>query len=149
MSSQDDWRFDGPDDEASGPTDDSSASWTHDEPLVDDGMVDTLIVTATNPAGTVSARALLDGRVLDIELSPLVAHSSEAALASEITTVARLANRKGRAAQHAFTALLMQQLGHDAVMTRTYLEHELGLPSPDTVLQEQTAAFSRDDGPDE
>lgn len=128
---------------------DASGLWTDEEPLDDDPMVDTLTVTATNPARTVSATALLDGRVLEIGLLPQVTKLTEAELANEITTVARLAGQQGRAAQHAFIAMFMRQLGHDESATRSFLERDIGLPSPETVLQEKLAAFptrNADDG---
>ena len=119
----------------------ASGLWTYDESLDDDPMVDTLTVTATNPTGTVSATALLDGRVMEIGLLPQVTKLTEGELAAEIAAVARLAGQQGKAAQHAFIAMFMRQLGHDGAALRSFLERNVGLPSPETVLQEKSAAF--------
>lgn len=120
---------------------DASGLWAYQEPRNDDPTVDTLTVTATNPTGTVSATALLDGRVMEIGLLPQVTKMTETELANEIAAVARLAGQQGKAAQHAFIAMFMRQLGHDGAALRSFLEREVGLPSPETVLQEKSAAF--------
>lgn len=129
---------------------DASGLWTYEESLDDDPMVDTLTVTATNPARTVSATALLDGRVMSVGLSPQVTKMTATELANEIATVGRLAGQQGKAAQHAFITMFMRQLGHDGAALRSFLERDVGLPSPETVLQQKSAAFfatrNADDG---
>ncbi|MEE3064364.1 MAG: hypothetical protein VYA67_10435 [Actinomycetota bacterium] len=68
------------------------------------------LVKVTNPAGSVSAMALVDGSVVLIDLSPKVTKMSEAALADEILVVADLARQQGLAAQQTFMAQVMQAL---------------------------------------
>ena len=141
MSQDDDWgsdRFDDDDLDASA----ASQGWNVGDESADDGFVETLTVTASNRQGTVSARALLDGRVIDIAISPNVMRMTEAELADEIMLVATLARQQGRAAQHAYVAALMRHLGHDEAGTRSFLERDLGLPSPETVLKEKAAALA-------
>jgi hypothetical protein len=130
--------FDAGDDE-----DDPAVLWpAPDDRTESEPEVETLTVTATNPARTVSATALLDGRLVEVRLERRVGTTmTESELAEQIALVARLANRQGKAAQHAFTAAFMHQLGHDPSNTRSFLERTLGLPSPDTVLQERAAMF--------
>lgn len=99
----------------------------------DDDSVSTLLCTASNPPGTVSATALLSGRILDVEFSPEAARMTGRELAEEIRSVAALANQQARAAQHSVMATLMDRLGKDPAETRSFLERELGLPSPESV----------------
>jgi hypothetical protein len=114
------------------------------EPSVDnaDDQILTLLFTATNPPETVSVAVLLDGRVLRVELAPQVTSMTESELADEISVIAGLARQQARAAQHALVVESMLTLGHDRVATRGFLEHELGLPSPDTVTSERAQLFA-------
>ena len=107
-----------------------------------DEDVMTLLFTATNPPGTVSATAVMDGRTVRIDLSQQVTDMTETQLAQEITIIAGLAQRQAQAAQHAMAANVMQRLGHDGASTESYLERELGLPSPQTVLSERAQLFA-------
>jgi hypothetical protein len=106
-----------------------------------DDEIDTLMVTVTNPGGTVSATALMSGQVVKVALSPQVTKFTESQLAEEITFVATLARKQAQAAQHSFAAAFMRRLGHDPAATRALLESELGLPSPQSVLAEKAQAF--------
>lgn len=108
----------------------------------EDDDVTTLLFTATNPPGTVSATAVTDGRTVRIDLSSHITEMTESHLAQEITLIARLARRQAQAAQHAMAANMMQRLGHDGPSTQSYLERELGLPSPQTVLSEKAQLFA-------
>ncbi|HTX96062.1 MAG TPA: hypothetical protein VME67_15075 [Mycobacterium sp.] len=51
--------------------------------------------TVTNPPGTVSVSALLDGSTDHVELSPKVTGMTEDELAEEILVIARLARHQG------------------------------------------------------
>ena len=120
------------------------------DPLLEmvDGEVDTLLVTVSSPAATVSTTVLLNGRVVTVNLAQAVSGWSEAQLAEEIVVIATLARKQALAAQHSFTAEFMRQLGHDPAATRGLLERELGLPSPSDVLAEKARIFAtryRDD----
>lgn len=108
----------------------------------DDDGVSTLLCTASNPAGTVSATALLSGRVIEVELSPEAARMTERELAEAIRIVAAQSNQQARAAQHAVIATMMDRLGRDPVATRSHLESELDLPSPDSVKAARAEWFS-------
>ncbi len=119
-------------------SDDESDSF----PAVTDGEVDTLLVTVSNPAATVSATVLLNGRVVTVDLAQAVTGWSEDRLAEEIVVIATLARKQALAAQHSFTAAFMRQLGHDPAATRGLLERELGLPSPSDVLAEKARIFA-------
>ena len=72
------------------------------------------LFTVTNPPGTVSVSAALDGTIQRVELSPKVASTmTEAELAEEVLVVADLARQKGLAGQHAF---ILEQVGQTGVM---------------------------------
>jgi ESX secretion-associated protein EspD/H len=134
-------------------TDFSSASWEDDDAESDDDpwetadssddgeLVTTLLFTATNPPGTVSVTAVMDGRIVRVDLSPGVTRMTESQLAEEITVISKIAGRQALAAQHALAAGVMRKLGHDSAATRAYLERELGLPSLQTVLTEKLGVF--------
>ena len=66
---------------------------------------------------------------------------TESQLAEEIIVISKIAGRQALAAQHALAANVMRKLGHDSAATRGYLERELGLPSPHTVLAEKIGVF--------
>ena len=109
----------------------------------DDDFVETLLCQAINPAGTVAVTALLSGRIFGVELSPMACRLSESELAREIKATAALANQQARGAQHQVIATLLDRHGHDPAATRSMLEHELGLPSPETVATARAEWFSR------
>lgn len=102
----------------------------------------TMFFTVTNPPGTVSATALLDGRPIQVTLTPQVADMTESELAEEISLIARLASQNARAGQHLLASGMLQQMGEDPVSAQTYVEYELGLPSAETVLADKAQIFA-------
>ena len=88
----------------------------------------TMFFTVTNPPGTVSATALMDGRPIQVTLAPQVADMTESELAEEISLIARLASQNARAGQHLLVSGMMQQMGEDPLTARSFVEHELGAP---------------------
>jgi ESX secretion-associated protein EspD/H len=125
-------------------SEDGDGGWDSIDAHVDDtdSKPQTLLFTITNPPGTVSATASLDGRIQQIELSPKVTAMTESQLAEEVTVLAGLARQRARAAQHALIVEFMRRLGHERVITRGFLERELGLPSPETVRDEVAQVFA-------
>jgi hypothetical protein len=131
-----------------GPWDDDHGHW--DSPLAephtdvgpDGAEPNTMFFSVTNPPGTVSVTALADGRPVHVELGPEVANMTESQLGEEISVIARLASQNARAAQHLLASTMLQRLGHDRVSTRSYVEHELGLPSPETALADKAYVFA-------
>jgi len=108
----------------------------------DDDAPQMLFFTVTNPPGTVSVTASIDGRPIQVDLAPQVAQMTESELAEEISLIARLASQNARAGQHVLVSGLMQQMGDDPMSARSYVEHELGLPSAETVLAEKAQIFA-------
>lgn len=89
------------------------------------------LFTVTNPPGTVTVSAFMDGRVHRIDLSPKVSTMTESQLAEEIVVIAGLATQNARSAQYAFMLEGMREQGHDNVATRDFLARDLDLPSPE------------------
>jgi hypothetical protein len=87
--------------------------------------------TVTNPPGTVTVSAFLDGSVRSIDLTERVTTMTETDLAEEIVVIARLATQDARAAQYASMLEGMGHQGHDDVATRDFLTRDLQLPSPE------------------
>lgn len=96
----------------------------------------------TNPPGTVTVSAHLDGRVHHIELAPKVTTMTEAHLAEEIVVIARLATQDAKAAQYAFMLDGMRQQGHDDASTRDFLTRDLDLPSPEDAGEARAQVFA-------
>jgi hypothetical protein len=123
--------------------DDSEEDWFTDadnhpaSAAADGDTIETVLVTATNPSGSVTATGFMDGRVFQVLLSSQVTRMTEAELADEVVTTCALASRQAEAAQHYLLATLMRELGQDPASTRSFLEHTIGLPTPETVISEK------------
>jgi hypothetical protein len=85
---------------------------------------------------------MIGGRLHRIDLSANAADMTEAQLVDEIVFLAGLAAEKAQAAQHAVIVQLMRTMGHDSVMTSGYIEHDLGLPSPQTAEARRADVFA-------
>jgi hypothetical protein len=96
----------------------------------------------TNPPGTVTVTAFLDGRVKQVDLSPKVTEMTEADLADEIVVIAGLATADARSAQYAYMLEGMRRQGHDDVATRDFLARDLDLPTPDEAKAARAQLFS-------
>lgn len=100
------------------------------------------VVTVTNPPGTVSVSAFLDGRISRIELSPKASGLTEAKLAEEVVVVAGLAGQDAKSTQYVSMLEGMRRQGHDDAATRDFLTRDLGLPSPEQARAERTRVFT-------
>jgi hypothetical protein len=108
--------------------------------------------TVTNPAGTVSVSALMDGRTHRVKLSPTATKLTESELAEEITVLAGLARQKGLAGTH--THLLdnaseveglqeLNNLGLDGdEVFRDFVEIGMQLPTPEQADAAQAEVFA-------
>ena len=112
------------------------------QPGDDEQKLSAPLFTVTNPPGTVSVSAYLDGRVHHIDLTAKATTMTEAQLAEEILIIAGLARQKARSAQYAFMLDGMRDLGHDNVATRDFLSRDLGLPSPEEATAETAQLFA-------
>lgn len=119
-------------------------SWGSVVAPADDGEDETPapLFTVTNPPGTVSVAAYLDGRVHQIALSPKVVDMTERELADEIVVIADLAAQQARSAQYSFMLEGMREHGHDDAATRDFLSRDLNLPTPEQADANQAQVFS-------
>lgn len=120
------------------------AAASSENPTADSAIdsVPTLLFTATNPPGTVSVTAMIDGRVLRVDLSSGVVEMTEHELSEEILLLSSLAQLQAGAAKHTLIAEFMTRLGRDRVAVAANLEYEIGLPSPESVRERREAAFA-------
>jgi hypothetical protein len=112
------------------------------EEPAEDGELPVPVFAVTNPPGSVTVTAFLDGRVKQIDLSPKVTDMTEADLADEIAVIAGLATAYARSAQYAYMLEGMRQQGHDDVATRDFLARDLDLPTPDEAKEARAQLFS-------
>jgi hypothetical protein len=136
------------DDAAATPQDDAGDTRGLIDPDVTDeewnDEVLTLLFTATNPSGTVAVTSLISGQPVKVELEPATTRMTEQQLGEEISLVAALSRQQALASQHVLVGQILGQLGHDPVATRSFLERDLGLPSPETVRAERARLFASD-----
>lgn len=102
------------------------------------------VFSVTNPAGTVTATALMVGRLQRIELAhdaKLATSMTESELAQEILLVGRLAGQKARS--ELFTVMVDQTAaaGQDPAVARRFLRDDVGLPTPEESATAQAEAF--------
>jgi hypothetical protein len=109
---------------------------------VDDGDLPVPVFAVSNPPGTVTVTAFLDGRLKQIDLSPKVTGMTETDLAEEIVVIAGLATADARSAQYACMLEGMRQQGHDDAATRDFLARDLDLPTPDEAKAARAQLFS-------
>lgn len=101
------------------------------------------LFTVTNPPGTVSVSARVDGGVDRVALSEKVTAMTETQLAEEIRVMAHLAGEKGQAAQHTFLTEIMRQLGgDDTEAIGGFLRDDLNLASPEQAETTQARVFA-------
>jgi len=112
-----------------------------EDPAEDDDLP-VPVFAVTNPPGTVTVTAFLDGRVKQVDLSPKVTEMTEADLADEIVVIAGLATADARSAQYAYMLEGMRRQGHDDVATRDFLARDLDLPTPDEAKAARARLFS-------
>jgi hypothetical protein len=108
----------------------------------DDETFETLLFTATNPDGTVSVTALMNGEILRVTLSAAVTSMTEPSLAEEILVLASMSRLQALAGQHALIAALMGRLGRDPAETHSFLERDLRLPSPTSINETRAKVFA-------
>lgn len=123
-------------------TEDPSEYASDSEDATDDNDAPAMLFTVTNPPGTVSVTVMADGGPMQIDLAPRAVDMTESRLAEEISLMARLAGRNALAGQHVLISGIMRRLGHDRLAVQSYLEHELGLPSAETVLAAKAEIFA-------
>jgi hypothetical protein len=114
--------------------------------------------TVTNPHGTVSVSALMDGRTHRVQLSPKASSLTESELADEIIVLSGLARKKGLAGQHTYLVDNVSQveglhdldeLGLDGNQVfRDFVQVGMRLPTPEQADAEQAEVFAARYTPD-
>ncbi|GAS89019.1 YbaB/EbfC family nucleoid-associated protein [Mycolicibacterium brisbanense] len=115
----------------SAPDDDEPAFSALDALDAENDEPDVPIFSVTNPPGTVTVTAYMDGRVQQIDLSPKAVDMTESDLIDEILVIAELATQDARSAQYSFMLEGMREQGHDDFATRDFLTRDLNLPTPE------------------
>jgi hypothetical protein len=100
------------------------------------------VFTVSNPPGTVTVTAFLDGRVMHIDLSHKVTQMTESDLADEIVVISGLATQDAKSAQYAFMLEGMREQGHDDAATRDFLTRDLDLPTPEQAQAARAQIFA-------
>jgi hypothetical protein len=108
--------------------------------------------TVTNPPGTVSVSALMDGRTQRVQLSPKASSLTESELAEEILVLSELARQKGLAGQHTYLfdnasqvegLRDLDELGLDGNQVfRDFVQAGMRLPTPEQADAEQAEVFA-------
>lgn len=100
-------------------------------------------VSASNPAGTISATATISGWLQRVELAPAVTSMTEYDLARDVVATAELASLKGRASQHTLVQDMLTYQGLDRHSARDYLDQYMDLPTPEQAEQAEAQARAR------
>jgi hypothetical protein len=102
------------------------------------------LFTVTNPQGSVSVSALMDGRIHQVKLTDKVESMGEPQLAEEIFVIADLARQKARAAQYTFMLENMKDSGDENGMTafRELVSLSLHLPTPEEAAAAEEETFA-------
>ncbi|OBI86379.1 DUF2694 domain-containing protein [Mycobacterium asiaticum] len=107
---------------------------------------DLALFTVTNPAGSVSVTALMDGRVQQVTVTDKASSMSESGLAEEILVIADLARQKARAAQHTFMVENMSEMTGDNDQQNALLHEFVGatlnLPTPEEAAAYEAQVFA-------
>lgn len=107
---------------------------------------DLALFTVTNPQGSVSVTALMDGRVQNITVTEKASSMSESALAEEIFVIADLARQKARAAQHTLMVETMSEITGDnsqqSALLHEFVESTLHLPTPEEAAAREAEVFA-------
>jgi hypothetical protein len=124
--------------------------WDDDDP-VEDGERDDLaapdddappLFSVTNPPGTVSVTAYLNGCVQRVDLAPNVTDMTERELADEILVIAELARLKARSVMHTFLVEGMHRMGYDTAGLSAGLTADLDMPTRELAAEVTAQVFA-------
>jgi len=88
------------------------------------------VISATNPPGTVTVTAHLDGLVQQVELAASATTMTESQLAEEVRVVADLAAKKATSAMYIFMVELMVAQGIGRETAETFMQSNMTLATP-------------------
>ncbi|MBU9765727.1 hypothetical protein FR943_17990 [Mycobacterium sp. TNTM28] len=101
------------------------------------------LFTVAHPSNLLSVTASISGGIYTVDLSPEVATLGESQLAQTIKATAELASLKGRSVQYALIYELMSSQGIDGAAVTQYLDHDIGLPTPQQAADAEAEAVSQ------
>lgn len=109
----------------------------------DDGAEAIPVAIATNPPGTVSVTAHLNGSIAQIDLDPRVALMSESELAEEVQAVAEVAAKKATAVLHVSIVRMLLDQGMEMGEARDFVENHMPYATPDQAVSAERDLVNR------
>lgn len=106
------------------------------------------LFSVTNPPGTLTVTAFLDGGIQSVEISPSLGGVTESELARELLDIAKVAAVKARAGQYEFLLEATPDQAGEREFLGEFLQHGVGLPTPEQAAQveaEFVQRYLRDD----
>ena len=97
-------------------------------PADDNGQLP--LISATNPPGTVTVTAHLNGLVQQVELAASTTTMTESQLAEEVRVVAEVAAKKATSAMYIFMVELMVAQGIGRETAETFMQSNMSLATP-------------------
>ncbi|MEV0671247.1 hypothetical protein [Mycobacterium sp. NPDC050441] len=101
------------------------------------------VVHATNPPGTVTVSAYLNGSIAKVDLAPKVAVLTEAQLADEILFVAGVANKRATAVLHGEAVGMLVEHGMDFREAQYFVETNMPYATPEQADDAERALITR------
>jgi hypothetical protein len=101
------------------------------------------VAIATNPPGTVSVTAHLNGSIAQIDLDPRVTHMSETELAQEVQAVAEVAAKKATAVLHVSIVRMLVDQGMDIGDARDFVQTHMPYATPDQAVSAERDLVNR------
>ena len=140
------WDDDNPDEDSDDHDDlaalDFSAGAPADPDEADLDDVAPPLFSVTNPPGTVTVTAYLNGCVQRVDLAPNVTDMTERQLSEEIRVIADLARLKARSVMHAFLVGGMRRMGYDTAGLSAGLTRDMDMPTPEQAAEATAQVFA-------
>lgn len=101
------------------------------------------VVQVTNPPGTVTVTAYLNGSVAQVDLDPAVTRLTEDQLADEIRFVAGVAAKRATAVTHVVTVNMLVEQGMDFREARDFVGTNMPFATPEQAGEADLALVAR------
>ncbi|OBG85134.1 hypothetical protein A5699_25240 [Mycobacterium sp. E802] len=101
------------------------------------------VVQVTNPPGTVTVTAYLNGSVAQVDLDPAATRLTEAQLADEIRFVAGVAAKRATAVTHVVTVNMLVEQGMDFREARDFVGTNMPFATPEQAGEADRALIAR------
>lgn len=106
------------------------------------------LFSVTNPPGTLTVTAFIDGGIQSVEISRSLTGMTESELAQELLAIAKVAAIKARAGQYECLLETAPQVAEERKFLGEFLQHGVGLPTSEQAAQveaEFVQRYLRDD----